>query len=122
MKLAWTEARKAGITRLDRIIVNVGDLSGVSIDSVEFAFSFLREEDDLTKQTELVVQRTRGKGRCKDCGKEVELEHLFLYCPECKTPTIEITQGRDFMLISLEGENEIEETAEPGARPDNARP
>jgi len=106
LKLARTEARKAGIVKLDKIIVNVGTLSGVSVDALEFAFSFLREEDELTKNTELIVERTEAKGRCTNCGREVNLDRLMLYCPECRTPTVEITEGRDFMLVRLEGQDE----------------
>ena len=73
---------------------------------LDFAFGFLREEDDITKKAELVIQRVEGKGRCKSCGKEVALERLFLYCPDCRTATIEITEGRDFMLLSMEGDTE----------------
>jgi hydrogenase nickel incorporation protein HypA/HybF len=101
------------MSRLDKIIVRVGSLSGVSVDSIEFAFGFLREEDELTKTTELVVERVEGKGKCSTCGKEVKLERLMLYCPECLTPTVEITEGRDFILVSMEGETDdaVEEKA-----------
>ena len=116
LKLARTEARKAGITRLDKVVIQVGDLSGVSVDALEFAFGFLREEDDLTRTAELVVERLEGRGRCRECGKESKLERFLLYCPECKEPTIEITQGRDFLLLRLEGEND-----ETEAVPDRAQ-
>jgi len=105
LKLSREEARKAGIVRLDKIIVSIGDLSGISIDSIEFAFSFLREEDEITKEAELVVKRVPGRGRCTSCGKELELDRLYLYCPDCNTPTVEITEGRDFYVVSLEGQD-----------------
>ena len=113
LKLARAEARKAGIVRLDKIVVRIGGLSGVSEDALEFAFGFLREEDDITKNAQLVVQRVEGRGRCKTCNKDVGLERLFLYCPDCKTPTVEITEGRDFLLMSLEGDTE--DTPDPSS-------
>jgi hydrogenase nickel incorporation protein HypA/HybF len=108
LKLALNEARKADIVRLDKIIVQIGTLSGVSVDALEFSFGFLREEDPITKNAELVVKRVEGKGRCKTCSEEVALDRLFLFCPICNTPTIEITSGREFLLLSLEGETEDE--------------
>jgi hydrogenase nickel incorporation protein HypA/HybF len=104
VKVASEEAHNAGIARLDKIILRVGDLSGVSIDALEFAFGFLREENKITEHAELEIERIPGRGICKSCGKEVELEHLFLYCPYCETPTVEITEGREFLIVSLEGE------------------
>ena len=114
LKVAREESLKAGIVRLDKIFVRVGDLSGISVDSLEFAFGFLREEDNLTKTTDLVVERTPGKGRCTSCGRAVDLERLFLYCPHCSTPTIEIVEGRDFIVVSLEGEDETDRVTEQG--------
>ncbi len=106
---AREESRNAGIVRLDKIIVRIGDLSGICIDSIEFAFGFLKEEDEMTKNTELVVERIPGKGKCTQCGREIELDKLFLYCPYCETSTVEITEGRDFIIARLEGVDELEE-------------
>ena len=51
-KLARDEARKAGIVRLDKIIVRIGNLSGVSEDGLDFAFGFLRERRRTTCHTQ----------------------------------------------------------------------
>lgn len=104
VKLAKNEAIKAGISRLDKVVIRIGDLSGVSIDSLEFAFGFLKEENEITKEAELVVEKIEGKGRCRECEKEITLDRLFLYCPECGKPSVEVLQGREFYLASLEGE------------------
>ena len=88
----------------------------MNIEALEFAYGFLREENELTANSELVVEQVPGKGRCTTCGREVELDRIFLYCPECNTPTLEITQGRDFMLIRLEGEEESDQGDEAGLK------
>lgn len=118
LRLARDEARKAGVARLDRIIVRVGGVSGVNIEALEFAFGFLREQDEITITAELVVERVPGRGRCSKCGLEVELESYFLYCPECKTPTVEITQGREFLLVRLEGEEKSDREDIAGLKPE----
>jgi len=117
VKIASEEARNAGIGRLEKIVLRVGDLSGVSIEALEFAFGFLREENEITKEAELEIERVPGKGRCTSCGREVELEHLFLYCPHCETPTVEINQGREFLIVSLEGEESAESKSESDSEP-----
>jgi hydrogenase nickel incorporation protein HypA/HybF len=117
LKLAREEARKAGIKKLEKVVVRIGALSGISAEALEFAFSFLREEDELSRQAELVVEHVPGRGRCRTCGKEVDLERIFLYCPECETPTVEITQGSDFHLVRLEGQDEPDAAEASEARP-----
>ncbi|MCX6646621.1 MAG: hydrogenase maturation nickel metallochaperone HypA [bacterium] len=106
--LACEEAFKAGIARLDKIIVQVGALSGISIDSIEFAFGILRDKSEITNTSELVIEKIPGTGICTKCGKEIELDRLFLYCPYCETTTVNITGGKEFILRSLEGKTEGE--------------
>jgi hydrogenase nickel incorporation protein HypA/HybF len=105
LKTAGVESRKAGIVRLDKIWVQVGDLSGISTESLEFAFGFLREEDEITKSAELIIEKVPGRGTCRQCGQNLELDRLYLYCPICQTPTVDITEGRDFIILRLEGED-----------------
>ena len=104
--LACDEASKAGIARLDRIVVEIGALSGVNVDSIEFAFGILREKSPITGNAELLIEKIPGTGVCTKCGREITLEKLFLYCPDCGTPTVNITGGRDFIVKSMEGESE----------------
>ena len=104
LKLAREEAERAGLERLDKIVVRIGGLSGVFSDSIEFAFEFLRKESEITKDTELIIEHVDGKAKCSKCGKTFTLDRLFLYCPECETPTLEIIEGKDFLLARLEGE------------------
>jgi hydrogenase nickel incorporation protein HypA/HybF len=114
LKVSREEARKAGIIKLDRIFLRIGNLSGVCVDAIEFAFGFLREEEEMTRDAELVIERVPGKGRCTSCGRDVELEHWFLLCPECGTATVEITQGSEFLIVSLEGRSEAEPAEKAG--------
>lgn len=106
--LAVEEAGKAGIVRLDRIIVQIGALSGINIESIDFAFGILRDKSEVTKDAELVIEKIPGTGVCSECGKEIELERLYLYCPDCNTPTVNITGGREFIIKTMEGEGEGE--------------
>ena len=109
LNLARREARKAGLIRIDNLFVQIGNIGGVSIDALEFAYSFLREEDEITKNAELIVERIDGVGKCRSCGGEFQLDFYYLFCPKCSTPTIDIISGREFMLVSIEGEESEEE-------------
>ena len=88
INLAVDEARKNGLVRLDRIVVSIGELSGINIDSIVFAYDILHLENPITEHAELVIERVEGRGRCGSCGKDVRLESLFLYCPECGQPIV----------------------------------
>ncbi|MCK4719485.1 hydrogenase maturation nickel metallochaperone HypA [bacterium] len=104
IRLATDEATKAGIVILEKITVQIGALSGVNIDSIDFAFGILSKNNELTRDTELVVEEIPGRGKCSRCGREIELERLYLICPNCNSPTVEITGGREFIIKNLVGE------------------
>jgi len=108
LKLARDEADRAGLARIDKITVRIGGLSGIFTDSIEFAFEFLKKENENTMDADLVIEKIPGRARCSDCGKIFELDRLFLFCPDCEIPTLEIIDGRDFLLVSIEGEEKPE--------------
>jgi len=110
LKLAREEAERAGLTSIDKVVVRVGSLSGVFTDSIEFAFGIMCKEHEITKNAQLVIEHVQGKAKCTSCENIFLLDGLFLYCEECKTPTLEIIEGREFMLVSLEGERETEDS------------
>ena len=110
LNVARDEARRHNLASIDRITVRIGGLSGVCIDPLEFAFSFLRKEDPMTEKTGMVIEQVQGRGVCSTCGEEIELEHIFLYCPKCNTPTVEITAGKEFLILSIEGQEEKAES------------
>jgi len=117
LKLAIDEASKAGIVQLDKITVRIGTVSGVNVDALEFAWGFLRDTEEITKNTELVVEHVQGIGRCKSCGRESELDRIFLFCPYCESPSLEIISGREFILARLEGEDD---SSLPDAEPEKS--
>jgi hydrogenase nickel incorporation protein HypA/HybF len=104
LKLARHEASRNGISIIKKLTLRVGDISGVHINAVEFAYSFLKEESDMTKSAVMEIEHVEGRGKCRNCGADVKLERYFLFCPECGQPSVEIISGREFMLVSLEGE------------------
>ena len=108
LKLARDEADRAGLARIDRITVRIGGLSGIFPDSIEFAFEFLKKENALTADAELVIEKIPGRARCSNCEKIFELDRLFLFCPDCEIPTLAIIEGEDFLLVSIEGEEKSE--------------
>jgi Zn finger protein HypA/HybF involved in hydrogenase expression len=45
--------------------------------------------------------RSSGKGRCKSCDFEFEMNNLMATCPKCQAFPSEISEGREFRVLSL---------------------
>ena len=77
VEIALEEARKAGASRVTRIRLEVGRLSAVVPEAMEFCFVAVAS-GTAAEGAELKIERVAGAGWCVDCGKTVALEERFV--------------------------------------------
>ena len=99
--LEKAEAEKA--TKVLRVYLVVGELSGVLTESVEFYFGFLTK-DTIAAQASLFFVQPPTQVRCRNCNTVYSPENLNLVCPNCKERKVEIISGRELYIESLEVE------------------
>ncbi|MDR0665407.1 MAG: hydrogenase maturation nickel metallochaperone HypA [Helicobacteraceae bacterium] len=97
------EAKKAGASRVLRIEVKAGKLSGIEPKLLKTAFEFF-SEDSFCKGAKLRVVTQNVAIECKECGAKSELTELDFCCPKCKSAEITIIDGEDLILTSIEME------------------
>ncbi len=99
------EVERAGERgRVRRLDLTIGRLSGVSCDSIRFAFELLTPGTPL-QEAELHIREPRATCRCHGCGARVEIDDLTLECPRCGGVEVSIEGGRELMLDSIEIED-----------------
>jgi hydrogenase nickel incorporation protein HypA/HybF len=103
LALTLENAEKAKATKILRIYLVVGELSGVVEDSVEFYFSFL-SRGTIAAQASLFFMRVPAQLRCRNCNTVFLPEKMSLQCPNCKEQQVEIVSGRELYIDSLEVE------------------
>jgi hydrogenase nickel incorporation protein HypA/HybF len=91
--------RAAG-AHVKRVIVEIGNLSGVVPDSVRFFF------DACTKGTaidgaELDIVEVKGLARCRSCGTESQADGLALSCP-CGSLDVDLVRGGELLVKAVE--------------------
>lgn len=101
LALVEPRAREAGATRIVRITLDVGALSGVAPEALEFAFQALTP-GTLAEHAELAIRRIPVRCFCTTCQREFEPKGLFYECPECGEPSAEIVAGRELNIASVE--------------------
>ena len=101
LEAALEHARDRGATRIHRITLRVGDLSGAVPEALRFAYEALRDGTPAA-QAELEVQTVPVLCRCSECGQDFRPEDLIFACPECGTLSTTVRQGRELLLTSIE--------------------
>ena len=95
-----TLAGQHGWSRLRRVWVRVGLLSGVVPEALEFAFTAMSRGTP-AEGAALVIEAEAGRFGCAVCG-ELELDHLNFACPQCGGPLQLLKAGRELMLSAVE--------------------
>jgi hydrogenase nickel incorporation protein HypA/HybF len=95
------EARKHAAVRVTRVVLKVGIMSGAVPDLLESAFeTFKKGTIAETARLEMVIVPV--KLRCPDCGGEAVREDSDFSCAGCGSRRVEIVEGRDLVVETVE--------------------
>jgi hydrogenase nickel insertion protein HypA len=90
-------------SQVTKIIVKIGVMSGVEAHLLEIAFNTFKEKT-ICDKADFVMNIQQLKIRCNSCQTENELEKVHYCCPECNSTDLEVIDGEDMFLMSLEME------------------
>lgn len=100
---ALEKAEESNASKILRIYLVIGQLSGVLTDSIEFYFGFLSQET-IAAQASLFFVCPPTQVRCRNCNTVFSPENLNLTCPTCQERKVEIISGRELYIDSMEVE------------------
>jgi hydrogenase nickel incorporation protein HypA/HybF len=86
--------------RVTAVTLEVGELSGVVPEALEFCFPSCAAETLLAGAT-LTIERVPGRGRCL-CGTEFAMEALYAACPACGGYGAALVAGGELRVKELE--------------------
>jgi hydrogenase nickel incorporation protein HypA/HybF len=93
----------AGGRRVLSVVVDVGSLSGVAPEAVEFCFDVCTEET-LLEGARLVINRIPGRGRCRRCNCLSSLSSYHDPCTTCGAYGLIPVQGQELRVREMEVE------------------
>jgi hydrogenase nickel incorporation protein HypA/HybF len=100
LKIVEDQARAAGATAINSIELEIGKLAGIEIDSLKFCYEIARKKS-MAQNAELIVRSVPGRGHCSQCKKDVPVGFQMAVCPECEQAVVEIFQGRELRVLSI---------------------
>ncbi len=98
--IAQEQAQKAHASIIDEIELDIGTLSGIEMEAMEFAW----KEGVRKTMLEHAVKKIntiKGKAKCMDCATEFEIQNYYDACPVCGEHLLHILQGKEMRVKSL---------------------
>jgi hydrogenase nickel incorporation protein HypA/HybF len=89
--------------RVTSVTLEIGELSGVVADAVEFCFEAC-SKGTLVDGALLHIEQVPGMGRCRDCGLTVAVHAYYDPCPTCGGFGIDVISGEELRVKELEVE------------------
>ena len=87
-----------------KVQLRIGKLSGVLPDALRFAFEAL-STGGVAEGAFLVIEEVPLRIRCDQCGKVSIVDDPFMICPYCGLTDVEMIEGRELEIRSMEIED-----------------
>ena len=101
IEIALEHAEREGARTISSLVLEIGTLSGVIPEAVEFAFEAC-SQGTIAAGATLEIRHVPGIGHCPECGEQTQLESLTDCCSHCGGYGLEILQGQEMALIEME--------------------
>ena len=101
LSIALEQAKAVQASKITKINLTIGELSGIVDECVQFYFDLL-SKDTIAAEASLSFDRPPTKLRCRNCNTTFSPDNLEWVCPNCKGQQVEIISGRECYVSSIE--------------------
>jgi hydrogenase nickel incorporation protein HypA/HybF len=98
---ALAAAHADGATRITAIQLRVGELAGVELDALRFAFPVVMA-GTIAAGAELRIESEPAECHCAGCDASFPAPDGCCDCPRCGAISRQLLRGRDLRLLTLE--------------------
>ena len=95
-------AEERGLTRIAKVVVDLGEVSGVMTDLFEDAWEWTANKSDLLRGAELEIHQVDAVTVCNGCGKTYATVPQGRLCPHCGSADTELLRGRELEVREIE--------------------
>ncbi|MBF0292107.1 MAG: hydrogenase maturation nickel metallochaperone HypA [Nitrospinae bacterium] len=96
-------AREEGASKALSVTVEVGELSGVTPEALEFCYE-AAVMGGLAEGSRLVIKRVPAVAVCGECGETFAPNERIFVCPKCEGFTASLKSGEELAVIEIEVE------------------
>lgn len=104
VEMAEEESERLGNARICAVHLRLGPLSGVVKEALLSSYEIACEATAL-EGSRLLIEEVPVEVFCPACQQQRRVNSVrWLRCPECQTPTPEVRQGKELVVVALEVE------------------
>lgn len=100
LKTAEKEVENSNGAKVLEICLEIGKLSGVEIQSLQFVWD-LCVNGTVLQDSKVTILEPEGIAICAECETEYQLEKLYDSCPKCSSPFKNIISGKELKIKKL---------------------
>jgi len=100
VEIAEEQAREHKASGIEEIELEVGRLSGVELQALDFALESAVKGTILEK-ARIIRHKIDGEGHCGDCGLTFPVDTLFTPCPSCGSFAVKVAKGKELRVKSI---------------------
>ncbi len=101
LQLVEETALKANAQRVKTVVLEIGELASVELQSLQFCFNVVTR-DSLAAAATLEIVSVPGAGWCLPCAKTVQIHESYAACPTCGSYQIQPTAGTEMRVKEIE--------------------
>lgn len=98
--IASETAGQANTDTISSIEIEVGSLSGVIIEALEFALDTAKK-NTILEGSEIRIIPVTSEAICRQCNHKFIPETFYAACPQCGSFEFEITKGKELRVKSI---------------------
>ena len=98
--IAQQQAMDAAAVTIDEIELDIGTMSGIEMDSFDFAWNQAIKSSVLEHALRK-INRIEARARCLDCSAEFAIQNYYDACPVCGEHLLNILSGKELRVKSL---------------------
>ena len=101
LQLLESEASKQKASRINKVWVEVGQLTCVEAEALKFCYDMV-VANSVAHGSKLVIESIAGRAWCERCQTHVGIEELYSICDHCGNSRLEITNGEELRVKEME--------------------
>jgi len=103
VKIVIDKAIENKFTKVNKVSLKIGELSGVMPESLNFAFKSCII-DTMLEGSILEIEKVKAIAECFDCTQEFPIDHFNKLCPCCNKFCSSIISGYELYVNTIEGD------------------
>lgn len=101
LQVIEAEAKNQQFTKVKRVVLDIGVLSGVEIPAFEFAFEVVMR-GSVAEGAKLEINEIEAQAWCMQCADTITVKERYDACSKCGSYQLQVSSGDEMKIKELE--------------------